>query len=145
MRVEDLMQREFAVVAESASLEDAGRLLQDAGSDVLPVARQGRLAGTVGWRELALGGCAAGLDPRRTRVAQVMTPRLGDCPPDADPGAVLARMREQAAEAVAVGTGPQGVVGFLTRRRLLEALVMPDDQDRGPAPEHVKRVRGEPL
>jgi CBS domain-containing protein len=143
MRVRELMRRELPVVADEASLQEAGALLLESGAEVLPVARQDLLVGTVGYRELALGGCAAGRDPRRTRVAEVMSAGPARCLPDADPWAALELMREQGVAVLAVGESPERAEGYLLLPRLLEALARVERRPKGPLPEHVRRVRGD--
>ena len=143
MQVSDIMVDPVAAVAEDESLRRAAGLMAERGLSVLAVERGDAFVGTVGQRELALA-CAAGRPPEETPVSRIMRTHIDSCPMDADLPAALAQMTEQGVDALLVRSPKGTVIGLLTRLRVLEGLAFPDDEPRGPAPEHVHRVRGEP-
>jgi CBS domain-containing protein len=145
MLAEQVMTDDFGQVSDSASLREAANLLAEGGTDVLAVRRGEEIVGLVGFRELAIEGYAMGRDPELTPVSSIMTHPSLSCAPDADLTPLVARMTDQGLEAVAVRSASGNVIGLVTRRRALEALAFPDEEPRGPMPDHVKRVRGDNL
>jgi CBS domain-containing protein len=143
MQVNDIMVDPVTAVAEDESLRRAAGLMAERGRSVLAVERRDVLVGTVGQRELALA-CAAGRPPEETPVSQIMRTHIASCSVDADLRAALAQMTDEGVDALLVRSPKGTVIGLLTRLRVLEALAFPDDEPRGPAPEYVHRVRGEP-
>lgn len=144
MHVDDIMTKDFGIVADSASLQQAAALMGERETDVLAVGDRQHIAGTLSWRDLAIGGCAQGRDPRSTPVSAVMTRSVVFCSLEAELPATLEKMERARLDALFVTGASDRVVGVVTRRRVLEALAHPDDQPRGPVPEQVKRMRGEP-
>ncbi len=55
------------------SISDAARLMRDHDIGMLPVCEDGRLVGLVTDRDLVVRGLAAGSDPKRTPVQEIMT------------------------------------------------------------------------
>lgn len=145
MHAEDIMISDFPVVPEDATLQQAASVMAEHGTPVVGVRRGERIVGSVSHRDLAIGGCGAGRDPHSTAVAEVMTAHTVAAPVHAELLGVLGLMRERGLEAVFVGAVSERPVGLLTREQVLEALALPDDRPRGPDPEHVKRVRGDPI
>lgn len=144
MKVNDIMVEPVAAVPDDASLSQAAALMIDRGLTVLAVERGKDLVGTVGGPELVLA-CAEGRPPEATPVSALMQARVAFCPVDTDLRAALALMAEDSVEALLVRSPKGAVIGLLTRLRVLEGLAFPDDEPHGPAPEHVRRVRGESL
>jgi CBS domain-containing protein len=145
MQLKDLMVDPVPAVAEDANLRQAALLMGEQDVSVLAVLRGPDVVGTLSERDLVLGGCATGRAPDATAVSQVMTRRVTFCPLDTDPGSALRLMEEGGAEVLLVRGASSEVIGLLTRLRLLEGLVHADARARGPLPESVRRVRGNPA
>lgn len=145
MQLQDLMVEPVPSVSEDASLRQAAALMRDQDVPVLAVLRGPEVVGTLSQRDLVLEGCATGRVPDATAVSAVMTRRLAFCPLGADPGDALRLAEESGAEALLVRTDVNRVIGLLTRLRLLEALAHADVETRGPVPEYVRRVQGNPT
>jgi CBS domain-containing protein len=143
MQVIDIMFDPVVAVSDDESLRRAAALMLERGLSVLAVQRGEELVGTIGQGELVLA-CAAGHAPETTPVSDLMRGRIGFCPVDAELPAALELMTQQGVEVLLVRSPAGEVIGLLTRLRVLEGLAFPDDEPHGPAPEHVRRVRGEP-
>ena len=139
------MKVDFGVVSDSASLQEAAVLMRDRETCVVAVEQGGRIAGTLSQRDLALKGYGEGRDPDKDSVAMVMTPRFALCPLDTDLIAALRLMGEYGVDALLLGAPSKRIVGLVTRLQVLEELADPDKEPRGPLPEHVRRVRGNPV
>lgn len=145
MKVEGILADSFEVVPDSAGLQQAAVLMRAWGTDVLAVRQDERIVGTLSQRDLAFKGYAEGRDPHETAVAMVMTPRIAACPLEADLRTALRLMDEQGVDALLVRASSEKPVGLVTRLQLLQGLAEPDKASRGPLPEQVRRVRGNPV
>lgn len=96
MKVKDIMTREVQTVSGSATVEEAGRLMLNHDIGSLPVTdRNGSVVGFMTDRDIAIKVVAQGLDPRKTRVQQVMTPHVEACVDDREVGDAAAIMEEK--------------------------------------------------
>lgn len=145
MQLQDLMLDPVPAVAEDVGLKQAAALMGEHDVSVLAVLRGPEVVGTLSQRDLALEGCAKGRTPDGTTVSEVMTRRVAYCPLDADLCTALRLVEESGAEALLVRTASAQVIGLLTRLRLLEGLAHADMEARGPVPEYVRRVQGNPT
>ena len=145
MRTQELMIVTFPSIPATASLQQAGVMLEEAGVALLPVRDGDRMVGTVSERDLAVRGCGQGLDPRVTPVARVMADPVS-CSADARLQDALALMRSHRVPVLVVHDRQKHVVGLVTTQTLLDALdSLAPVEDWGPLPDEVKRVRGDPV
>jgi CBS domain-containing protein len=108
MKLQDVMTSQVTIVAPDASLRDAAALMADLHVGALPVHDGEALRGIVTDRDLAVRAVANGLDPTRTPVRDVMTPKVVCCLE----GDTLAH------------------VGALMRRKMIRRVVVLDDRGR---------------
>lgn len=97
MQVKALMNKNVIPIDREESVEVAARLLSAYNVGVLPVCnRDGSLCGMITDRDLVVRCMAAGREPGKTKVSQVMTGRVVTVKPDTD-AAVAAHLmgREQ--------------------------------------------------
>lgn len=134
------MATAVAMVPATATLKEAGVLLEDTGCGILPVVQDGRVVGSIGVRDLAFKGCGDGRDPTRTPVAEIMAPVAVLYHADAPARESLLRMREQRLTEALVHDHEGRVVGVLSVLRLLDLTGR--GAPEGPVPEYVERVRG---
>ena len=97
MQVKSIMNTNVIPIDREESVEVAARLLSAYNVGVLPVCnRDGTLCGMVTDRDLVIRCMAAGREPGKTKVSQVMTGRVISVQPDADASAAAQLMgREQ--------------------------------------------------
>ena len=113
MEVKDLMSRGVIAVAPKEPAAVAARLLARHNVGALPVAENGRLRGMVTDRDIVLRCVAAGRDPTKTPVEDIMTGRVVSAAPTDDAEEAAQRMgREQIRRLPVVESGR--VVGMLS-------------------------------
>jgi CBS domain-containing protein len=84
MKLEQIMTRNVEIVKADDPLEIAAQKMRDRDVGSLPVLDDGRLIGVITDRDITVRATAAGLDPRRTRVRNLITTDLIWCYPDQD-------------------------------------------------------------
>ena len=75
MKIHEVMTRGIETVSSAATLEAAGKIMQNRNIGFLPVVDSEKLEGVVTDRDIVLRAVAAGLRPAMTTVRQVMTKR----------------------------------------------------------------------
>jgi len=144
MNIAEISIRNVPAIAPGASLQEAAVAMRGAAAGVLPVTENGRLLGTLSERDLVVGGCASGRDPRRETIENIFDRRAAACPGAWHLRAALDLMRQRQ-ETWLVVLDPDGAVAgavsLVELLALLESLV--PEEHEGPEPESVRRVRGE--
>ena len=85
MQVRSIMNKNVIPIDREESVEVAARLLSAYNVGVLPVCnRDGSICGMVTDRDLVIRCMAAGREPGKTKVSQVMTGRVVTVKPDTD-------------------------------------------------------------
>ena len=97
MQVKEVMSRRIIAISPEETVAVAARLLSQHNIGALPVcSRDGRLRGMVTDRDIVVRCVAAGDDPERTRVAEIMTRRILAAEPEKSIGEAARLMaREQ--------------------------------------------------
>jgi CBS domain-containing protein len=104
--------RKLVVASPQTSVREAARLMVEAQVGAVLVVSEGRLVGIFTERDVVYRVMAADLDPRITRLADVMTPRPKTLAPDESFGRALLVMHENGFRHVPVVEAgrPVGVV-----------------------------------
>jgi CBS domain-containing protein len=84
MKLEKIMTRNLEIVKADDPLEIAAQKMRDRDVGSLPVLDNGRLIGVITDRDITVRATAAGLDPHRTRVRNLITTDLIWCYQDQD-------------------------------------------------------------
>lgn len=144
MVVGEISVRAVPRLDRGSTLAEAGRKLRDGATGIAVVIEDGRLVGTVSERDLAVRGCARGLDPEETSIVEVYDPQPLLCPADADVRHALGLMRENARVWLVLTDRDHAPVGAVSLNQLLDLLwdLVPRETS-GPEPEYVHRVRGD--
>jgi predicted transcriptional regulator len=80
MRCEDIMKRTVVCCKETDTIQSAALKMRDANIGFLPVCGlQGKTLGVITDRDMALRACAAGLDPKKSPVTEIMTHQIISC------------------------------------------------------------------
>ena len=74
MRVKDLMTLIVVSIPPETTVETAARYMKEHEIGILPVGDKDNLLGVITDRDITIRVTAAGLDPKHTRVQEVMTP-----------------------------------------------------------------------
>ena len=86
MKVQDIMTRQVVGIEPGESVEVAARQLTHYNIGALPVTERGRLCGMVTDRDLVTRCVAAGKDPGKVTVREVMTGQVACAAPDMEIG-----------------------------------------------------------
>jgi CBS domain-containing protein len=80
MQLKEIMTRKVKTVRPDSTLTEAANIMlaEDVGS--LPVSDDAKIVGIVTDRDITIRGTAKGLDPKQTKVSEVMTRDIHTCP-----------------------------------------------------------------
>lgn len=95
MKLKQIMTSPVISVEPEESVEVAARTLEHYNIGALPVCRSGRLYGVVTDRDLVTRCVAAGRDPSKTSVREVMTTRIISAKPDMDAAVAASLMGKE--------------------------------------------------
>ena len=82
MELRDIMTRDVEVVNGDASLTDAAIKMKDLDVGLIPVCNGDRLQGMVSDRDITIRATAAGRDPTKTKVEEIMSTDIAYCMED---------------------------------------------------------------
>jgi len=95
MKVKKLMREQVASCSLDSPITEAARIMWENDCGFVPVVEEeGRLAGLVTDRDIAMAGLMTGLPLGLVRVREVMTDEIASCDPDAEITEAHAIMRE---------------------------------------------------
>lgn len=108
MQIKDVMTREARYIPAGTSLKDAAAEMRKLDTGFLPVKHpeEDRLQGVVTDRDIAIRGVAAGLDPDKATVDEVLSERVLYCFEGDDIETAARSMREQQVYRLVVLDGP---------------------------------------
>src|SRR6187551_409916 len=84
MKIRDILTKNPEVIHPDATICEAARKMKHHDIGMLPVCDGDRLVGSVTDRDLTIRAIAAGCDPFKTKVREVMTGRVRYCYDDSD-------------------------------------------------------------
>src|SRR4051794_18108817 len=94
MLIKDIMTRHVECVAPENTVQEAARKMRDLDVGPMPVCDNGRLAGMLTDRDIAVRVVAEGQDPKGCKVRDVMTPGVIYCFEDQSAEEAARLMRE---------------------------------------------------
>lgn len=127
MQVRDVMTRGVETIDGSATIEEAAARMRNLNVGPLPVVDGGRLIGMVTDRDITVRATAQGLDPKTTRVRDVMTQDAYCTYENADLEEARRIMEEQQIRRLPVLSQDHQLVGIIT---LGDLAVDTDDDER---------------
>lgn len=121
MRLSELMTPQVQMIQETASIEDAAKLMKEHDIGALPVFNEDRLVGMITDRDIVIRGVAEGTDPMIDQVGQIMSPGVKWCYEDQElEDAVDVMKAEQIRRLVILGLHGR-VVGIVSLRNIAHA------------------------
>src|SRR3712207_8968 len=84
MKLSEIMTRNVEVVRPDATLQEAAQKMKNLDVGPLPVCDGRKVQGMLTDRDITIRATAAGLDPKTTKVRDVMTPDVTYCFEDQD-------------------------------------------------------------
>lgn len=80
MQLKEIMTRNVKTVRPDSTLTEAAKIMLAEGIGSLPVSDDSKILGIVTDRDITIRGTAKGLDPKQTKVGEVMTRDIHTCP-----------------------------------------------------------------
>lgn len=118
----------LVVLAPNRSALDAARALENNNIGAILVQHEREVAGIVTDRDLAVRVLGRGLDPRETRLADVMTRDVATLPPDASRMEALQLMRSHGIRRIPLVDETGAIVGVVTLDDLLADEAAPSSE-----------------
>jgi len=84
MQIKEIMSRDVVTISSEESVAKAALLMRDKNVGTVAVTDGDRLIGLLNDRQIAVGGVAAGKDPRKIRAGDVMSKKVVTGTPDMD-------------------------------------------------------------
>jgi CBS domain-containing protein len=114
MHVSDVMTWEAECIQPEASVQEAAMQMKRLNVGVLPVCEANRLTGILTDRDIAVRAVATGLDPRTTKVREIMTSNVISCGQDQDINEVARLMQDAQIRRVMVVDRDKRLLGIVS-------------------------------
>ena len=114
MQVKDVMTRGAEVVRPDATLQEAANKMRSLDIGPLPVCDGEKLVGVLTDRDITVRATAEGLDPKQTRVRDVMSKELITCLEDQDVKEAAELMQSKQIRRVPILNKDKRLVGMLS-------------------------------
>ena len=118
MKCNELMTKDPACCLPTDTVFDAAQLMKSEGVGPIPIVsdkQTKKLAGIITDRDLALKVVAEGLDPKQTKIEEVMTTGVQTCGPDDDVSNVLELMEEHHVRRIPIVDDKDCLVGIIAQ------------------------------
>jgi CBS domain-containing protein len=118
MKCSELMTKDPTCCLPTDTVFDAAQLMKSEGVGPIPIVNDKqtkKLAGIVTDRDLALKVVAEGLDPKQTKIEEVMTTGVQTCGPDDDVSNVLELMEEHHVRRIPIVDDQDCLVGIIAQ------------------------------
>ena len=123
MNILDLSQSPPPSVAIDTTAQRAAAVLRRSQSGAVIVLEKGKMVGVLSERDLVYRCVGKGLDPRRTKVSEIMTPDVATVGPDASREFAFELMTARHIRHLAVVDARNRPIGLLSLRTLAQAQV----------------------
>ena len=114
MQVKDIMTRGAEVVRPDATLQEAANKMKSLDIGPLPVCDGDKVVGMLTDRDITVRATAEGLDPKQTRVREVMSKELITCLEDQDVKEAAELMQSKQIRRVPILNKDKRLVGMLS-------------------------------
>lgn len=114
MLVKEIMSHKMESILPTASLREAAKKMRDLDLGSLPVLEDGKLLGMITDRDICCRGIAAGFDPVRTEVREIMSHDVWFCFNDDSVTAAARQMELHHIRRLAVLNRDKTMAGFLS-------------------------------
>ncbi len=114
MKIKDVMTVDVESLDPDASLEEAAGMMSAYEVGGIPILEGGRVVGVLTDRDIVLRGVAAGLDPRETKVDEIMSVELVSCNENCDARRAERLMRDSGVSRIIVLDDDGRLAGIAT-------------------------------
>lgn len=134
--VKQVMTSNPATVEADASVTEAGRIMRDQDTGIVPVIEDGRLVGTVTDRDIVVRVLAAGRDPQSTSVQEVASTDIVTVDPQQELDEALRLMARHQVRRLPVVEEEGRLVGIVSQADVARQA---DDKRTGELVEEISR------
>ncbi len=114
MRIRQIMTPKIETIEPSATIQDAAKKLRDLNIGCLTVTESNSLVGILTDRDICCRAVCDGLDPKRTRVSDIMSRDVMCCFEDQDVTEAAQLMQDRHVRRLAVLNRKKDLVGFVS-------------------------------
>jgi CBS domain-containing protein len=114
MQLKDVMTKNVEVVRPDSTLQEAAQKMKSLDVGPLPVCENDKLIGMLTDRDITVRAAAEGLDPKQTKVREVMSEEMVTCMEDQDVQEAAAIMRSKQIRRVPVLNREKRLVGIVS-------------------------------
>jgi CBS domain-containing protein len=139
MKVSDLMSQKVELASPDDTIQQAAKAMARIDSGMLPVGENDRLVGIITDRDIAIRGVAAGKDPMKCCVRDVMTPEVKYAFEDDDITDVAENMAQLQVRRLPVVNRDKRLVGIIS---LADIARQQNAREAGRALEGIARPGG---
>ena len=137
MQLKHIMTRDVEAISQEATLREAADRMAELDVGFLPICQGEMPVGVITDRDIVVRGVAAGRDPQKTRIADVMTLDVERLPDDTDIREAARLMKEKQIRRVIVEDGEGHICGVVSLGDL--AVDTQDDAVYAEALEEISR------
>lgn len=130
MLAKECMSKNVEMGRPNMTLAEAAKKMKDGDFGMLPIEEADRLVGMVTDRDLAVRGMAAGKDPNKSFVAEVMTHKVLYCFEDQDVNEVVKNLGDNQIRRLPVLNREKRLVGILSLGNLSLSDANPQNIDQ---------------
>jgi CBS domain-containing protein len=131
------MTRGVECARPEATLQEVATKMKELDVGAMPVCDSDRLVGIATDRDIVVRGVVGGLDPKRAKITEVMTPHVHFCFEDSDVDDCVQLMKEHQIRRALVLDRGKRLVGIVSLGDL--AVDTRDDQQKGEALEAISK------
>lgn len=114
MRTHEIMTQPVVCISPDATLEEASQKMAENEIGDLPVCQKEKLVGMLTDRDIVVRSLAKGLDPRSTKVEEIMTSGIQYCFDDDDVDRIVRRMEEKCVRRMVVIDHNKKLIGIIS-------------------------------
>jgi CBS domain-containing protein len=114
MELRDIMTRDVEVVSGNASLRDAAVKMKNLDVGLIPVCEGDQLRGMLSDRDITIRATAAGRDPKKTRVEEIMSTEIVYCLEDQEIEEAVSLMEAKQVRRLAILNHDKHLVGIVS-------------------------------
>lgn len=136
MKIKEIMGRNVETIHPSESLQSAAHRMETLNTTMLAVVEADMPIGVVSERDIITRGVALGLDPKMTRVREVMAMNVESVSEDEDVERALHLMEEKHLGGLIVRDAQERLAGVVTLDAIAQEAMTPElsGAGAGPAP-----------
>lgn len=128
MKCNEIMTKEPSCCVPTDTVFEAAQLMKSENVGSIPIVKDkdtNRLEGIVTDRDLAIKVVAEGLDPKSTRVQEVMTTGVVSCRPDDNVNEALALMEQHQVRRIPIVDSSDSLVGIIAQADIATRMEAP--------------------